>query len=185
MHNNTKPIQPFKFQIPEEAEGLKAFLSFQEALEAFGEGASLLVGRISAKQVWEILEQLIIIARFILQNPHWSESTSNPQIVSTGDVDELHNEKLIKRSTNHPIWVPHMSETEQRWLDSSLAIIHERISSGSLSWRFIEKPPIVDRKVRQADLFYLARKMSKQNSYKQGKGQSGKSRGKSSPKSHK
>lgn len=163
---------PLEFDIPRDVESLKAWLDLKEALELFEDKAGLLIGRLSAKEVWAIIEQFLIIARMILQAPHWSESPANPGIISTGEVDELNNEKLVKRRTNKPFFVPTFSEAEQRWFDQNLQVIHDRLLKGYISC----VSPKVGRGVpKSADLFYTLRQMSKQK-----KGAGGSARGKRS-----
>lgn len=170
--------RPLKFKIPEESDILQAVVDLKVHLETFEKNAALLVGRMSAKDVWELLQQLLIIARCILIHPHWSEGQENSQVVDTGDIDELHNAKLVKRRTNRPVLVHSMSETEQEWFDANLKAVSERLEKGFLS----RKTPIskTSRTRSQADLFYQLRQMSKGNTR-----QRGQSRGNKRPKSHK
>jgi hypothetical protein len=170
------PKSPSRFLISEENPALEALISLEEAMASLEKNGALLSGRVSAEQLWGYLEMFLHIVRYILSQPHWSEERKNPQIVDSGEMDELSNAKLVRRRTNSPYLLPEMTKGDRDLLDSIIASCRSRIELG-----YHVQVPTPQRGPSQAEIFYSLRQMRKREKRRQvGKSRGGKKQQKAS-----
>jgi hypothetical protein len=168
------------FRSGDERRSLLETLSLEEFLNSFEDRAYLLGERLTGQDALEFLKTSLLLVRQIFAREHLDLRYTNPEIKSSGKVDELSNEKLIRRpTTRRSLRVPDLdflnlvdgliSFTQKYSKHYSKQDFHDLVEYLNIcflpeSGRTIQHKSAVRAQVlgkSQAQLFYFLRQKSK------------------------